>query len=371
MSVPNDAVDGQRRSGFSADSARPVDWWLQVSSTSYPSASARSGAASTARGAPTTGRTPTSTSTISSADAPASTAAPRMRRTTAPRPPPRRAPPAAPGPTPWGRALPWRLGGPRRLDQAGIIDGQPTEPLDVVQGHLFSSARVAPNRPCNDVRRALGNSRDVEPCYTIDAPDRHLSHHTDRVNLRPAVCRGGAPFAMPTARAGRPRRPRRDVARVVHACVHARERHDRGCGPQGQPKRRQQVPDGNGERGRGRGVARWNDVDDGIATRRCCGTPSRPSRDGRVRRPIFMGWFTTRDAAPTAASPASAPRRPRPAEEREEAGDEEPRLGEVREVGHPPQRRVQQRRGEPRHRSVGGTVIAAETSQRAGHPGGA
>ena len=48
----------------------------------------------------------------------------------------------------------------------------------------------------------------------------------------------------------------------------------------------------------------------GMLTLRGAGTP-RLSRSGRRRSPTsFMGWFTTRDAAPTAASPVAAARRP-------------------------------------------------------------
>ena len=49
-------------------------------------------------------------------------------------------------------------------------------------------------------------------------------------------------------------RPDENVTRVVHACVYAGERHDRGRCPQRQPERRQDVSDGNGEGGGGRGV---------------------------------------------------------------------------------------------------------------------
>ena len=150
------------------------------------------------------------------------------------------------------------------------------------------------------------------------------------------------------------------VARVVHACVHARERHDRGCGPQGQSKRRQQVPDGNSERGRGGGVARRKRgrrrhphsplLGDPqiipVGTGACAGDlQGLVDNQGRSADSHESGERTT--------SPGS------PSEEREEPGNEEPWLGVVRDIGDAPQRLVQQRRGEPRHRSVGGTVIAA------------
>jgi hypothetical protein len=84
-----------------------------------------------------------------------------------------------------------------------------------------------------------------------------------------------------------------NVARVVDAGVHAGKCHDRRCATQRKLERRQQVSDGNGERGGGRGVTGRNDVDEGMVTHRCCGTPS-PFRSGRWRSPIiFMGWFTT------------------------------------------------------------------------------
>ena len=54
-----------------------------------------------------------------------------------------------------------------------------------------------------------------------------------------------------------------------------------------------------------------NDVDVGIGTHRASGT-SCCFLAGRSRAPIsFIGWLTTRDAAPIAATPVAAARRPR------------------------------------------------------------
>jgi hypothetical protein len=55
---------------------------------------------------------------------------------------------------------------------------------------------------------------------------------------------------------------------------------------------------------------------------------------------------------------------PRAAEQREGAGNEEPRFGEVGEVGHPPQRFIHQGSGQTRHRSVEVTVVTSEAAQQ-------
>ncbi len=53
-----------------------------------------------------------------------------------------------------------------------------------------------------------------------------------------------------------------------------------------------------------------NEVDVGIATQRSSGTWC-PARSGRARLPSsFIGWFTTSEAAPIAATPVTAARRP-------------------------------------------------------------
>jgi hypothetical protein len=126
----------------------------------------------------------------------------------------------------------------------------------------------------------------------------------------PGAPRHGRTTVGPPGRGGRPRSRRRERRSGRDAGVYAGKCYDRRCATQRKLERRQQVFDGNGERGGGRGVTGRNDVDEGMVTHRCCGTPS-PFRSGRQRSPIiFMGWFTTGDVAPTAASPVSAARRP-------------------------------------------------------------
>lgn len=61
-------------------------------------------------------------------------------------------------------------------------------------------------------------------------------------------CRSQPPEHGPYGRSDK------NVTRVMHACVHAGKSHNRGSGSQRQLERRQDVSDGNGERGGGRGV---------------------------------------------------------------------------------------------------------------------
>ena len=107
--------------------------------------------AATTRGSPTTGRTPTSTSTISARSRPHRS---RRRPCTVGRhraPRPRRARPAGPAPASWRRAPRWRSqAAPRVIDQTAVVDGQPAESLDVVQGHPLLSAKPKFQRqPCS------------------------------------------------------------------------------------------------------------------------------------------------------------------------------------------------------------------------------
>ena len=183
---------------------------------------------------------------------------------------------------------------------------------------------------------------------------------------RPAA-HGGRPEAEHRTRCQPPRQGAdsgsdEHVTRVVNARVHARTRHDRGCGPQGLPIRRQQIPDGNRERCRGRGVAGWERrrrrhphsplVRDPelipVGTEACAGDLHRlVHHQGRSADSSESGERSTSPSSPT--------------EEREQGGDPEPRLGVVCEAGQPPHGGVQQGCGEPRHPSVGGAVVAAES----------
>ena len=167
--------------------------------------------------------------------------------------------------------------------------------------------RATSGTPAHEAATAINSSRSATMCWP------GLLTHTPRTCCSTWQVSGSAPLhqaghRLPGTRADQ--RADQDVAWVVHARVHPGVRDSRRQEPQRQAEPGVSRPMAEAKANPDAACPDGNDVEVGIRTFRCSGTPA-PTRSGRCRdQKDLASRFISAEVMPMASVPAAAERRP-------------------------------------------------------------